>query len=192
MRLFLAIELDDAARRAAARAAARLERALGRGPELRWVDTAGLHATLHFFGEVGDDRFRALETALAAPLATAPFEATLGRGGVFPPSGLPRVVWIGLASAGGELARLYEEVEGRLTAVGFEREARPFAAHVTLARIRRIRPTEAAALRAALGEVSASLARVRIDHVTLFRSRLSPAGARYEPLRRVPLGGARR
>ncbi|HXH06650.1 MAG TPA: RNA 2',3'-cyclic phosphodiesterase [Vicinamibacterales bacterium] len=192
MRLFLAIELDDVARRAAARVAATLERRLGREAGVRWVDPAGFHATLHFFGEVADDRFPALDAALDPPLQAAPFEATLGRGGAFPSSGAPRVIWIGLASAGGELVQLHEEVEARVTAIGFEREARPLAAHVTLGRIHRIRPAQAAALRSALADVAAVLARVRVEHVTLFRSRLSPAGARYEPLRRIPLGGTRR
>jgi limonene-1,2-epoxide hydrolase len=62
-------------------------------------------------------------------------------------------------------------------------ESRPFRGHVTVARVPRGTRARAVEL-PALPEV-----RFVSDEVTLYRSRLAPSGARYEPQRTVELGG---
>ena len=73
-----------------------------------------------------------------------------------------------------------------MAGLGFEREARPFAPHVTLARVRE--PQRAPMLAEALGRESArSFGAPLIDGIVLVRSDLSPKGARYTPLAEIPL-----
>jgi len=85
----------------------------------------------------------------------------------------------------GSLARLQAALATRLAADGWYRpEARPFRAHVTVARVRAQSRIDARALqRLAPIEIAPFVA----DTVTLFRSRTRPGGAQYEPLARVRL-----
>ena len=153
MRLFVAVELDAAARDALARAAADLGRLkpVAAGPPLKWVAPAALHLTLRFIGEVDAARGARVTAALEPPLAVAPFDVLFAGVGAFPPRGAPRVIWAGVARGAERLTSLADAVERRVREAGEPAEARPFAAHLTLARARdRGRPARGDELRAAL------------------------------------------
>ena len=106
VRLFVAVDLEPsrAPRRGVRRGADAWPRALrrghagGRGRGLMGAARSNLHLTLRFLGEVDGRRAgdRARVTRFAAPLAAAAFDIELAGVGVFPPSGSPRVVWIGV------------------------------------------------------------------------------------------------
>jgi 2'-5' RNA ligase len=191
MRLFVGIELDDAVKAAVDAAVTSLRKRLGRScPRLdaRWVDVRHVHITLWFIGEVGDERARAIVSSLDPPFDVSAFDLGIGGCGVFPPSGAPRAIWLGVTRGGDEMRALHERVGTRLAPLGFEPERRPYAAHLTIARIkdaRGVRRQDVLAGAARLPEVIGSS---RVDAVTLFRSRLSPKGAQYESLLRIPLG----
>lgn len=190
MRLFVGVELDDRVRRAAAEAAEHLRVRLKRSRadvNARWVDPDNLHITLWFIGEVHDDRAAELRGALQAPFGTPAFDVRLDGCGSFPPSGPPRVFWLGVASGVEPMRQLYGEVRDRLVAIGCEEEKRPYAPHLTIARVKEIGRGSARAVRDAVAAVPAACGSSRVEAVTLFRSRLSPKGSRYEPLLRVPL-----
>ncbi|KIL36008.1 hypothetical protein SD71_11840 [Cohnella kolymensis] len=103
-----------------------------------WVHPADLHVTLHFLGDTPVARVDALSAAAAEAAAEfAPFALALTEAGTFGPRSAPRVLWSGLAELaepGGALAALHAALGARLSASGFATEARPFRAHVTLAR----------------------------------------------------------
>src|SRR5687768_8134358 len=96
MRLFVAVEIDDEARRVAAATADALQTAIGPAFKARWVPPENMHLTVRFVGHVDDDRAPALIDALRRPLDIAPFDLELGACGAFPPSGPLRVLWMGL------------------------------------------------------------------------------------------------
>jgi len=77
---------------------------------------------------------------------------------------------------------LYNELAARLGPLGLQPERRPYSAHLTIARIKAW-PHRTKRLEG----VVADAGRCRISAVTVFRSRLSPKGASYDPLLRVPL-----
>ncbi len=191
MRLFIGIEIDEAVRARAVAIAeslrGRLESAGRQGGRMRWIPAGNLHITLWFLGEVQDDRTDAITRALGVPFGLAPFDLHLSGLGIFPPSGAPRVVWLG--TRGEEaLARLHAELAARLRPLGFEPERRQYSAHLTLARI--ATPpigTRRADVRDAIGGLPGDAGSCRVDAVTLFHSRLSPKGATYDALLRVPL-----
>ena len=189
MRLFVGLELDERVRRAAAAAAARLQTRLievARDFKARWIPGSNLHITVWFFGEIADDAAAALTEQLRAPLGVTPFELAVRGCGAFPRSGPPRVLWIGTAEGTTAMVAAHAALARRLAPLGYLPETRAYSPHVTLARVKE--PGRAArAVRQALADDPADCGRTMAGALTLFRSRLSPHGAVYEPLLRVPL-----
>lgn len=89
------------------------------------------------------------------------------------------MVWVGPAAVPDALASLAADLRAALLQEKFALEERPFAAHVTLIRKARRRPSSMAPLPAVSWPV---------DELVLVRSRTSPAGSTYEPLERFALG----
>lgn len=188
MRLFIGVELDDRLRTAAAGIAESLERDLGRAVDARWIGSGNLHITLWFLGEVQDSRVESLIRAFDTPFREPAFDLEINGAGVFPPTGAPRVVWLGVESGADALRRLHAELAERLPPLGFEPERRTYSAHLTIARIKNVsRGGSYREIREAIRNEPARAGRCRIESVTLFRSRLSPKGASYEAVLRVPL-----
>jgi RNA 2',3'-cyclic 3'-phosphodiesterase len=188
MRLFVAAELDDAVRQRAAEIAAKLRHAdqAGGRRSVAWVARENLHFTLQFIGEVDSPTAQRIAEQLVPPFDLPAFEVTIAGVGTFPPSGPPRVVWLGVTEGGAPLAAVARAVNQRLDAMGVPRDDRPFRAHLTVGRVKaptgpRFREALAAARDAAVG-------RCPVDRVTLFESRLSPRGSTYSVVATSPLG----
>ena len=191
MRLFLAFELDDAARSAVSGVARELAGRLAKAGEprgVRWVERENLHVTLRFLGEVADSRAAALQDALSALIAAPRFEMELGGGGCFPPAGLPRVAWIGVTRGADGAREAFGAIDERLAPLGFPRETRSYTPHVTLGRVRDVGRRSARDLRAWLAAVPSPLASMAVRDAVLYLSHLSPGGSRYEIVCRTPLG----
>src|SRR5258706_12635481 len=99
MRLFVAVEIDDQARRAAEAAAEALRVAIGPALKARWVPVENLHLTVRFIGHVDDGRAPAVIDALASPLDIPPFDIELGGCGMFPSKGPPRALGMDVRGA---------------------------------------------------------------------------------------------
>jgi 2'-5' RNA ligase len=185
VRLFVAIDLEDAARKAIAAAQERLTKALDIDRNLKWITPSRIHLTLAFLGEIQDDAVAGLVEPLSADLRTPPFDAEFDGLGVFPPRGAPRVLWLGVGEGAREIVEVQREIAHRLANLGVELERRPFHPHLTLGRWRRSRAADAR--RAVAADRQTTRARTRIDHVTLYRSRLATGGPTYTPLARATL-----
>lgn len=144
---------------------------------------SNLHVTLKFLGQIDEARLPAVSDALGVTSRAVRFELDVRGLGAFPSAARPRVVWAGLDRAQ-PLAALAAEVDGALAGLGFPRESRPFAAHVTLGRVRE--PRRQPALADALAH-AVDLGRLPVTAVSLMRSELHPRGARYTELTRVTL-----
>jgi 2'-5' RNA ligase len=190
MRLFIGVELPNDVKAGAAAVIEELRGGLRRvapGAEIRWVDEANLHLTLWFLGEVGDALLTTLSMALREPFVTPSFNVRFEGLGAFPPTGSPRVFWAGAETGGPQLAALHAEVQNRMVRLAFEPEDRPYSPHLTLARVKEIRRADGLAAKQILATFPAAFGDFPVNAVTLFRSRLSPKGARYESVLRVPL-----
>jgi 2'-5' RNA ligase len=86
-----------------------------------------------------------------------------------------------------DLARL---AVGLTLRAGVAVEDRPFRPHLTLARWRTSRPADGRRARDA--DRHQEVAAVKVDHITLYHSQLSPAGPTYTALARVTLKACRR
>lgn len=142
---------------------------------VRWTSREQWHVTLRFLGAVDD-----VDAVVAAlgPLAGSP--APVARLG--PATGRfgHRVLHVPVAG----LEPLAGMVMAATASLGQPPEDRPFAGHLTLARVR---PRARVDLRPLAGVAIAG--EWTVDAVCLVESRLSPAGARYEVRERVGLGG---
>ena len=182
VRTFIAILIPDKTRRALAECIQQLS---GLAPQgVRWVDPEGIHLTLRFLGDIPVER---VEHVLAAQGVAAgsgePFSLQLSGLGMFPNSERPRV-WAGVSGDMGALRLLQEEVEAQLERVGFPRDRRPFAPHLTLGRIRdRASSAERKRIAAATGSVALGHAEPWVvEESHLIRSTLTPQGAIYTSL----------
>lgn len=176
-RLFVAVALDGAARRACAAVAERLR---GAGFAARYVAAENYHLTVAFLGGVDAERVAEIGGAIGAVAGDVPaFGLTVQHVGAFPDASRPKVAWIGPAEPVPAFGTLCGVVRSTLVAAGFtfDKDADP---HVTLAR---------ADGRVRLPELPAPPIPVAVDALTLFRSHTDAAGARYEALDRYPLRG---
>jgi RNA 2',3'-cyclic 3'-phosphodiesterase len=209
MRLFVAIELDQAARDAIAKEQNRVKKALGgHGDEstVRWVRPEHIHLTLVFLGDVSEDRGQAVVEVMREPFRCDRFAVVFGGIGVFPRHGSPRVLWLGLKQGASEVVTLQHEVSGRLANLGIALEDRAFHPHLTLGRWRHSERAFSRGVekrsefqshagkrsdRQRIVEVDRSdeVARVNATDVTVLQSRLSSEGPTYITLCRTPLQG---
>jgi 2'-5' RNA ligase len=184
-RLFCALELPDEARRALGEQVERLRR---HGADVRWVRPEAMHVTLKFLGDTERELVPRVAAALRATPRPGPLVLRLEGLGWFPKRGRPRVYWAGLAGARERVASLAAAIDDVLAPLGFPREQRAFAAHVTLGRVKGPRglATLSRACTAESGTLDVELP--AIDAFTLFESELRPDGSGYTALERVPLG----
>jgi RNA 2',3'-cyclic 3'-phosphodiesterase len=180
-RLFVALELPESARSALAEWR---EAPLSRVPGLRPVRPEDLHVTLCFLGTRPAHEIEEIGVACGVAAGEPPVESAFGEP-VWLPRRRPHVLAVSLSDPQGALARLQAVLSEALVGGGwYAPESRPFLAHVTVARVARdarIRAVELPVL---------SADAVQCSRVTLYRSRLSPSGARYDPLTVVELGSA--
>lgn len=133
MRLFVAIDLDDAARDLAAAAVAALETA---GLNARFEPREKLHATVAFLGSVTPERYGEIAGALGEAAArSAPFAVTLDAVGAFPNERRPRVVWLGARRASPGYAACADAVREAYAKLGWTFQEEPVP-HVTLCRLK--------------------------------------------------------
>ena len=101
--------------------------------------------------------------------------------GVFPNLGRPATIWAGITEGVSDLTMVFEELDGKLSKLGFERERRRFQPHFTICRVK------GGANKQQLVE---ELTRVKdtvfgdiaVDRVVLKKSVLTPRGPIYSSL----------
>jgi RNA 2',3'-cyclic 3'-phosphodiesterase len=187
MRLFVGVEVNDQVRRLADEAVTALRREIPERMGARWVPLDNLHLTVRFIGHVPDDRVAAVLESLEAPLVARAFDIEFSGCGRFPPSGAPRVLWIGLQRGLEPLRHLHDTFNARLRPFGYDPEPRPFSAHLTLARFKDARGRDARLVDEALTRLVTRPVVQPVERVIVFESRLSPKGPRYLPVRAIPL-----
>jgi RNA 2',3'-cyclic 3'-phosphodiesterase len=143
-----------------------------RGCGGRPTPPGNLHMTIAFVGAVNAGQ---LERALSVPpIAVGPIDLVLDRLGYW---ARPRILWLGSTELPPALVELETRLWEGLAEVGFRRERRAFAPHVTLARA-------ASAVDEAVEPVRWSARRL-----ALVESVPAARGARYRPLRFWRLAG---
>jgi 2'-5' RNA ligase len=156
---------------------------------LKWSPVYNLHVTLKFIGEWSEDKLPELEAALRSIPPRDPIPADVKGLGWYPNPHHPRVFWVGV-QAGDTLTALATDIDAALGTLGIAREARPFNAHLTLARIKEPAPLQA--LRNAIAQLeSVDYGSFLVDRFYLYRSQPGSAGSIYTKLSEYSLLASR-
>jgi 2'-5' RNA ligase len=187
MRLFIAVEMNpsvaEAAREVIDDLRARVTRLAPRA-HVTWSAPDRIHVTVRFIGEADEARAQAIRSALGPTIGAPVFDLTVEGVGAFPPKGPPRVFWAGLADGRDGLLEVERAVSQRLETL-VPAEDRPYAPHLTLARVKEPAGLSRATLFEGLS--ARRFGTVHVDAITLFESRLSSKGATHVPLQRSAL-----
>jgi 2'-5' RNA ligase len=194
MRLFIALDIDDAIRERIARFT---EGVAGFAPDARWVKPESLHVTLKFIGEQPEAAVERIKQALEKVSGGAA-EIQFRGYGFFPTAKSARVFWIGM-EAGPQLAALAAAIDEAMASLGIAKEERAFSPHLTVAR----GPGGSGSPRwrksygpnrtfQRLQEKLSALASPEFGTMTphefyLYQSQLSPKGSKYIKLARFAL-----
>ena len=155
--------------------------------KVRWVKSETIHLTLKFLGDINASDIEAVGAAMdRAVEETAPITLSVKGAGVFPGIKRPRVVWLGMGGQVPLLIALQKALDENLADAGFEKEKRPFKAHLTLGRVKGA--IDAAMLGKALSEMMNFVSTpFVVDSILLIKSELKPSGPVYTKLIRTPL-----
>lgn len=194
MRLFLALDIDDAI---CERIARFVEGVCNFAPDARWVKPESLHVTLKFIGEQPDIVVEQIKNTVTTVSASS-VEIGFRGYGFFPTPKSARVFWVGM-EAGLELGTLASAIDAKMPSLGIAKEERPFSPHLTLARAagesgapRKLKSNRRNPVFQVLQEKLAALPLPEFGAMTaqeffLFQSHLSPKGSTYTKLARFAL-----
>ena len=184
MRAFIAVGLPDEVRDALAGLQRQLDASRA---DVKWVEPANLHLTLKFLADLTEAQRAGMDALLRQIADRQPkFVMRLGALGAFPTLTAPRVVWVGCEEGQEPLIRMAQQVEAGAAALNLPREERPFAAHLTIGRVRS--PRGRADLVRAIRTVSwTPPAAWPVTALTLYQSVLSSRGPTYTALAEVAL-----
>lgn len=187
-RLFVGVRISVAAANALAGCAETLaRRARDAALDVRWVAPINYHVTLAFLGWTGLDAIGPVCDALEAATASeGRFSFRAARLGAFPSLDRASVLWAGIED-GAPLGRLAQSIGEAMGKLGFQREARPYHPHVTIARLSSTRAVRDVVLPMA----EQMFGDTRIDGVTLFESEIKSTGYIYHELEKIAFARAR-
>jgi 2'-5' RNA ligase len=194
MRLFIALDIDDAIRERISRF---VEGVQGFAPDARWVKPESLHVMLKFIGEQPDLAVEQIKQALRRARGLT-MQIHFRGYGFFPTAKFARVFWIGM-EAGPELASLAATIDENMALLNIPKEDRAFSPHLTLARgsggsgsPRRHKEDGPNRTFQHLQEKLTALPVPEFGTMTtreffLYQSQLSPKGSKYTKLERFEL-----
>ena len=185
MRLFAAIDIEPQVQDRIERVQQRLKRDLKLyGKEVRWVRPEQLHLTLKFLGEVRDSLIpQVCDVITQTASEYQGFDLRIQGLGVF---GRPaRVVWAG-CQVPPELIRIQTRLENEFEKIGWDKENRPFAGHLTICRVKNA-ATGRSLAKAVEAYADEFIGSVSVDQLVLYESRLSQTGPEYNAVCTAPL-----
>jgi RNA 2',3'-cyclic 3'-phosphodiesterase len=170
VRLFVAVDVNDAVRGLAQKAAAALADA---GVTGSFELPEKLHVTLAFLGSAGDKQLDDIVQILRNNQKLTPFWIDFDRIGAYPNLRRPHVIWIGSSRHNSEFASCAQQLRAGLTNLGFrfDHDATP---HVTICRPKGAR-------RLILPQLGSS-ARLHVKGLTLYQSLPAGQRTRYEAI----------
>ena len=149
----------------------------------RWVPPQNLHLTLSYIGEASNILLEDLEDMLSS-LAAHAFCMQLRGINHFTSKGRSKSIWVGVAEEP-SLFSLHSKVKNCLQINRIPRDKRQFSPHVTIARLKNVRPEDTAEF-IAFNNLFKTRS-FRIESFTLFESISKKEGSIYLPLEKFRL-----
>ena len=152
--------------------------------KMKLVEQENIHYTIRFFGDTQLSRIQDIKTCLEQ-IKFDPFDIEIFGVGAFPNKYRPRVIWIGAGLNGDFITDLKVRIDESIRELGYHPEKQKFTPHATIARVRYVK--NVSRLSENLDELAEeSIGKMRISHVTMKKSTLTPSGPIYEDLWHVP------
>ncbi len=187
IRSFIAVELPDELKLELVKLQAQLKS--GTQSPVKWVDPDSIHLTLKFLGNIATDRIGEITKAMDEAARTIPpFHLEVKDLGVFPNLKRVQIAWVGISGEVDKLGQLQQRIESNLAHLGFAPESRPFTAHLTLARLRnQATLDERQRFGQLIDETRFRAGNIKVNAISLIRSRLTRQGAIYDRISSVSL-----
>ncbi|MGC8611569.1 MAG: RNA 2',3'-cyclic phosphodiesterase [Athalassotoga sp.] len=148
-----------------------------------WPRKENAHLTLFFFGDIDEKKIKKIEGIMDdVSKDFKPFSLEFNGVGVFPPKGLPRVLW--MRGIGEEVSELYSSLNERLKQIGFSFGAE-FTPHLTIGRLKGI-PKD---WNETISKIEYDPLKVECKDIELFSSTLTPKGSIYNSIHKSEFGG---
>lgn len=152
--------------------------------KMKLVEQDNIHYTLRFFGDTPLDRIQDIKTAVEQ-IKLDSFDVEINGVGAFPNKYRPRVIWVGAELNGDRITELKVRIDELIKGLGYHPEKQKFTPHATIARVRYVK--DAKRLSENLDELAEeSIGKMKVTHVTMKKSTLTPSGPIYEDLWYVP------
>lgn len=155
-------------------------------PTLKVVDPGQIHITLKFLGETPESRVPAIVEAMnGAAQGIEPFMISLKGVGAFPSKNRMRVIWVGMNDTL-PMGTIATRLDESLAEQGFERERRPFAPHLTVARAK-VESSNPTVRQIIDNSNQNDFGSIFVDRIRLKKSVLTQCGPQYSTVEEVIL-----
>ncbi len=149
------------------------------------VEPENIHVTLKFLGNIEEENVKEINKVLKKTLRSfQPFQLSIKGTGFFPHPGNPRVIWIGIEEGKEILEEMFKAIEDALDS--FPKEKRGFVPHITVGRVKKKEEIKRIAEELKKFE-DVHFGTFNIRKVIFFKSKLTPQGPIYTPLREYNL-----
>ncbi|MEW6070284.1 MAG: RNA 2',3'-cyclic phosphodiesterase [Candidatus Thermoplasmatota archaeon] len=155
---------------------------------LKLVEPQNVHLTLKFLGNVDENKIDKIAEIMQKSIeGVKSFKLKLKGAGAFPGLSRPRVLWIGTENTL-HLLRIANYLNESLQALGFEKEARAFSSHVTVARVKFLKDKKELQ-ELLLKAKDKEFGEIVISSIRLKKSVLTPKGPEYSTVKEIELKG---
>lgn len=184
LRCFVAVEIPESVRRSIGDIIEILKKT---GADVKWVHYENIHITMKFLGATGESLVETIKDALNKKLLPYnPFYIKISGIGCFPDTRRPRVIWVGIEDSD-LIKNLQRDIEDEMVKLDYPADSRAFSPHLTIGRVRS--PKRMTEMLKRLNEFSTlTFENIEINGITLMKSELNPAGAKYYTLAEIPFG----
>ncbi|HSG31686.1 MAG TPA: RNA 2',3'-cyclic phosphodiesterase [Thermodesulfobacteriota bacterium] len=142
---------------------------------VKWEKPEKLHITLKFLGNIDDNQLSAVNDVISESVSNiCRINMTVSHFGAFPGLSRLKILYVGFDKSQ-QITDLQSSIDKGLATIGFEREAREFIPHVTIARVKsrcKINPP------LPIIEQKAS----EIERIAVVKSSLTSSGSEYQNL----------
>ena len=182
-RLFIAVKIDESEKLISV--VTDLRKKLEK-ERIAWVKSADMHITLAFLGDSRNDSVEKIETLLVEAAAPAkPFSIDFTGVSHFSKRGEPRVIYIKAGNCP-EIEALRNRLVRLLSEAGLFTDSKPFKAHATAGRVKKI--TDKELIRKSIASHSDTfIQKQKVNSIILYESILTQPGPVYKILKEVLL-----
>ena len=149
--------------------------------DIKLVEPKNIHITLKFLGDTSEAHIEKIQDIIKESVkGIQPFEIIFSNVGVFPNLNYMKVIWIGIQNAE-PIKIIANSINEKITILGFEKDKRPFSAHLTIGRVKTAKNKERVK-QILIKYQKMDFYSFNVESVKLKKSVLTPKGPIYSDL----------